>query len=328
MNLLITGGTGFFGRALIKYLEAKRLGGDKLPFEQVTILSRAPEQFCFRFPALANLPWIRWHTGNVLSPASLPQHDGFDYILHAAGDSTDAAGLTLLQKYRQIVDGTENILKFAATRGTRRFLLTSSGGAYGPQPADMNTIPETYTGMPDPLSPSNAYGVAKRQAEHLCALYGEQHSIEWVVARCFAFVGEDLPLNAHFAIGNFVRDALWRDEITVAGDGTALRSYLDQSDLAQWLTTLLERGQSGEAYNVGSDQAISIADLAAVVRDTLSPDKPIRILGTPDVRRSRHMYVPNTAKAQRSLGLRAWTSLIESIHNTAQAARSRSEAEA
>jgi len=74
-----------------------------------------------------------------------------------------------------------------------------------------------------------------------------------VVARCFAFVGADLPLNVHFAIGNFIRDALTADALTVSGDGTPLRTYLDQSDLAHWLFTMLERGRSGEDYNVSSD---------------------------------------------------------------------------
>ena len=76
--------------------------------------------------------------------------------------------------------------------------------------------------------------MAKRASEHLCCLYNDRFGVESVVARCFSFVGQDLPLNAHFAIGNFIHDALHStDEITVAGDGAPVRSYMNQADLAQ-----------------------------------------------------------------------------------------------
>ena len=317
MNLLMTGGTGFFGRALVKYFEAERLSSGSLPLEQITILSRSPEKFSLNYPALANLAWIRWHAGDVLNPDSLPRQR-FSHILHAAADSTDAAALTPLQSYQQIALGTQNILDFAVQHGTQRFLLTSSGGVYGPQPDGMAFIPETYNGMPDPLLLSSTYGIAKRQAEHLCTLYGEQFGLETVIARCFAFVGEDLPLHAHFAIGNFIRDALWHESITVGGDGTPLRSYLDQRDLAHWLLCLLLQGQAGQAYNVGSDVAISVADLAFLVRDTLAPSKSVHILGTPDQQRQRNRYIPSIEKARTDLQLDVRIALQQAITHTAE----------
>lgn len=316
MNLLITGGTGFFGRALIKYFEAERLSTGVLPFEQITVLSRSPEKFSLNYPALANLAWIRWHAGDVLNPDSLPRQR-FSHILHAAADSTDAAALTPLQRFQQIALGTQNILDFAVQHGTQRFLLSSSGGVYGPQPDGMAFIPETYNGMPDPLLLSSTYGIAKRQAEHLCKLYGEQFGLETVIARCFAFVGEDLPLHAHFAIGNFIRDALWHESITVCGDGTPLRSYLDQRDLSHWLICLLLQGQPGQAYNVGSDVAISVADLAFLVCDTLAPSKSVHILGTPDQQRQRNRYIPSIEKARTDLQLDVRIALKQAITHTA-----------
>ncbi len=134
-----------------------------------------------------------------------------------------------------------------------------------------------------------------------------------MIARCFAFVGPDLPLNAHFAIGNFIRDALTADAFTVAGDGTPLRTFLNQTDLAHWLFTLLKSGRSGEAYNVGSDEVISIADLAHLVRDVLAPEKPVHILGKPDPGVSHNRYVPDISKAQQQLGLSVTVPLAEAI---------------
>ena len=142
-----------------------------------------------------------------------------------------------------------------------------------------------------------------------------------MIARCFAFVGQDLPLDDHFAIGNFIRDALCRDEIVVQGDGTAIRSYMDQCDLVDWLLTILERGKAGEAYNVGADEAISIADLAYLVRDTLSPNKRVRILGNAIGNAERNRYVPDVTKAKRELGLDLTFSLRESVREAAHYSR-------
>jgi dTDP-glucose 4,6-dehydratase len=198
----------------------------------------------------------------------------------------------------------------------KRVLFCSSGGVYGQPPPNTRFIEESFNGMPDPLVPQNAYSVGKRAAEHLCSLYASQHGLEVVVARCFAFVGRDLPLDVHFAIGNFIRDALYRPAITVSGDGTAVRSYLDQRDLAVWLTAMLERGVAGRAYNVGSDQAISMADLAQLVRDALAPEKKVEVLGTSPLDVNRHVYVPSIERARRELGLEVRIPLRQAILDT------------
>lgn len=242
-------------------------------------------------------------------------------MLHAATESTIGPSLTPLQRYDQIVDGTRNILDLTVATGARRFLLTSSGAIYGPQPSDLAAIPEDCAGSPPLSETSTAYGQAKRAAEHLCALVAEQHDLETMVARCFAFVGPDLPLNVHFAIGNFIRDALTADAITVFGDGTPLRTYLDQSDLAHWLLTLLEHGRPGQAFNLGSDEVISIAALAHLVRDILAPDKTVHILGQPDLAAARSRYVPDIRKAKQELGLRVTVPLQEAVRRTGAAAK-------
>ena len=316
-HILLTGGTGFFGLALLRHWLAQEQAGEQLP--QVTILARAPAQFLARFPEFADLPWLHFAQGDVLQPQSFPTAARFSHVLHAATDSTKGPALSPLQRYGQIVQGTRHLLDYALQCGARRFLLTSSGAVYGPQPAALEALPEDHGGSPDSMQPAQAYGMGKRAAEHLCALYTQSHGLETVVARCFAFVGPDLPLDVHFAIGNFIRDALWAEAITVNGDGTPLRSYLDQSDLAPWLLAMLYRGRSGQAYNLGSDQAISMTDLAHLVRDTLAPHKPVRILGqaVPDAARNR--YIPSVAKAQRELGLRVTKPLRQAILDTAPA---------
>lgn len=313
MRLLLTGGTGFFGKALLRHGLATGLPVDA----SVVVLSRNPELFLSAYPVFAANRQIRFLKGDMQERDSLPWNHTFTHVLHAATDSTIGPSLTPLERYDQIVEGTRNILNLAVATGARRFLLTSSGAIYGPQPADLEALPEDWPGSPPLAEPSTAYGQAKRAAEHLCALFGEHHGVETVVARCFAFVGPDLPLNVHFAIGNFIRDALTADAITVVGDGTPLRTYLDQTDLAHWLITLLNQGCPGQAYNVGSDEVISIADLAHLVGGILAPDKPVRILGEPSPGAVRSRYVPDIRKARNAFGLSATVSLAEAIRRNA-----------
>lgn len=307
---MLTGGTGFFGLSLLRHW--CELGTDA---PRITILSRNPERFTALYPELAS--FVHWVRGDVLVPNSLPHGTRFSHILHAATDSTLGPTLSPLFRYTQIVEGTRNILDFAVASGASRFLLTSSGGVYGPQPQDMEFIPESYNGIPDPLNSQNTYSVAKRCAEHMCAIYQNQHGLETVVARCFAFAGRDLPLDAHFAIGNFIQDALTRDEILIRGDGNQVRSYMDQRDLANWLTTIMVLGQPGQAYNVGSDVEITITELAKTVRDILSPHKTVRITGITTAPNFRNRYVPSIIKARSELGLNLHYGLDDSIRDTA-----------
>jgi UDP-glucuronate decarboxylase len=311
-RVLLTGGTGFFGKALLRYwAHQEQLG---IPNPNVTIISREPERFSFHNLSLASPSWLEMIKGDICDLATLPSGLSFTHVLHAAADSTLGPSLSPKERFDQALSGTRNVLELSVACGATRFLLTSSGGAYGTQPACMQAISETYNGMPDPLNPANAYSVAKRQTEHLCALYGHQYGIETVVARCFAFVGEDLPRDAHFAIGNFIRDALERPEIVVNGNGSPIRSYMHQNDLAHWLLELLQHGKAGNAYNVGSDEAISIAELACLVRDILSPQKQVQVKGeafADNVNRSR--YIPDISKAQNELGLKVTLPLADAI---------------
>jgi UDP-glucuronate decarboxylase len=321
LHVFFTGGTGFFGRALLRSWHARSCVG--APFPSVTVLTRSPDAFLAQYPEFRGLSWLRLHQGDICNPDTLPDGTAFTHVLHAAADSTLGPQLTPLQRYDQIVNGTRNLLDFAVGCATERFLFISSGAVYGPQPAHLDRIPENWHGMPDPLDPANAYGVAKRAAEHLCALYNRTHRLHTVIARCFAFVGEDLPLDAHFAIGNFILNALRHDRIEVKGDGMPLRSYLDQRDLAEWLFTLLQKGESGCAYNVGSDQALSIAEIAHLVRDIVSPGKPVLIGGDARRNNGRNLYIPSIRRAKEELGLTVRIPLDAAIRATAEGAERR-----
>lgn len=312
-RILLTGGTGFFGRALLRHFVTSGMAAET----NVCVLSRDPHRFQAAHPDLAACEGISFVEGDIEERTSLPWHQAFTHVLHAATDSTVGPRLKPLQRFNQIVAGTNHLLDLAVATGAGRFLLTSSGGIYGPQPQNLDAIPEDWPGSPPLDQALTSYSQAKRAAEHLCALYRDAHGLQTVIARCFSFVGSDMPLSAHFAIGNFIHDALYADCISVAGDGSPLRTYLDQRDLANWLWTLLNYGKEGEAYNVGSDRVISISDLALLVRDVLAQHKPVRILGSQDAGTARDRYIPDIKKIRAEYGLRAIISLEQAVLNVA-----------
>jgi UDP-glucuronate decarboxylase len=337
-HILISGGTGFFGKALLRHLlndhhqesghtesSAKKVPA---PISKVTIISRNPEAFLTQHPEFRDLSSVQWIRADLTTndvnlieviEQSTAAQNGFTHILHAATESTRGAELSHSSQFHQITQGTRNMLAVAKHFKAERFLLTSSGGAYGAMPSNLSAFPESHLGMPNPLDPRSAYGLGKRVSEYLCTLAANDTGLEVVITRPFAFCGPDLPLDVHFAIGNFIRDALSKDEITVQGDGSPIRSYLDQDDLAHWLLTMLFHGKPGEAYNLGSDEGISIGDLAHKVRDLLAPNKRVVIRGPPNSTSPRQVYVPDIRKAKEELGLTPTVSLNDSILRTARA---------
>lgn len=239
----------------------------------------------------------------------------FDVIIHAATDVVVQASPH--DVFTTCLDGTTRVLALARTCGASRMLLLSSGAIYGPLPFGMTHVPENHLGGPDPLLPDSAYGEGKRVAEWLAThtAYGD---LTVCIARLFAVVGPHLPLNKHFAIGNFLRAAMAGEEIVIQGNGKPHRSYLYAADMAAWLWAVLLRGRAGRAYNVGSDASISIGALADRVCQVLGVEPRVRVLQAtlPDTPVPR--YVPNIARARTELGLPPPLALDEAISRTAR----------
>lgn len=322
-RIFLTGATGFFGKSLLAEIERWRREEN---FEiELHALSRDSLGFLTRHPEFSGLSWIHWHPGDVRD-FSLPDLPWDGLILAAA--ETDAARqasapFSLLQSS---FDGVARFLIQAHERQVPRTLVVSSGAVYGRQPADLERIPESaFTGF-DPLSPGAAYGAGKIAAEAASGAAVREWNLPVTIARGFAFAGPYLPVDRHFAIGSLIGDCLNGRPMTLSGDGTPLRSYLESSDLALWLLTILGEGRSGEAYNLGAEKAISIAGLAEKVRSCWAellrtegrtgPVPEITILkqsvpGQPPAR-----YVPSTLKAREEMGLEAWISLEEAIRKS------------
>jgi dTDP-glucose 4,6-dehydratase len=318
-RIFITGGTGFFGCWLVEsFCHVNRelgLGAE------ATVLTRDPARFAAKCPHLANDTAVTLLAGDVRD-FDFPAGE-FRYVIHAATEaSLKLSQERPLEMLSTIVAGTERALQFARRCGARKFLLTSSGAVYGRQPAEMTHVPESYAGAPDPLDAASVYADGKRVSELMCALHqkmarsrGEEFDAK--IARCWAFCGPHLPLDAHFAIGNFIGDVLVGRAIEIAGDGTPRRSYLYAADLAVWLWTMLFRAPALVPVNVGSKHDVSICELAETVAWVLAPGTEIKVAKQAVAGATPARYVPSVARAEELLGLRETVGLEETIRRTA-----------
>jgi len=313
-RIFMTGGTGFIGRWMLSALaEAnERLG---LAVE-VDILTRDPDTFSRREPQLATARGFHFLRGDVLTMSAPDAH--YDVILHAATDaSAHLNEHDPLKMFNTIVEGTRRALDFAVACKAERFFFLSSGAVYGAQPWELTHVPESYGGAPDLTNHRSAYGEGKRAAEMLCSLYARQHGIDVINARIFALLGPLLSLDIHFAAGNFIRDAMAGKTITVEGAGKAVRSYLYAGDLTVWLWAMLLRAPAGAIYNVGSEESVSIAELAERVARLLG-GPGFEILGREDPGWNPGRYVPDTGKIRNELGVVPTVGLDEAIMRTAR----------
>ncbi len=305
-RIFMTGGTGFIGRWMLEALAHSGVDAE------VTLLSRDPKGFAARAPHLAAR--FRLVAGDVTSFTA--RTGDYTHVIHAATDASAALNANDPRRmFDTIVQGTRNALDLA-TASKARFLFLSSGAVYGAQPQQVTHVAEDWHGGPDPCDPLSAYGEGKRAAEMLCAIYTKQFGVDVVNARIFALLGPLLSLDTHFAAGNFIRDAIAGRTIRVTGSGEAVRSYLYAADLAVWLWTLLITGKPGMVCNMGSEEAVSIAELARRTAALLG-GPGVEILGKPDPGWNPGRYVPSTARIRAELGVAATIGLDDAIRRTA-----------
>jgi len=273
-RILITGGTGFFGKSILDYFA--------------------------HHPCDCQFHTLSRHEGDIVGDVRTfcPPDGEYVAIIHAAAllnPSASEADITSIT-----VDGTRHVIDVARQIGCNTILYPSSGAVYGHQ-----VKPSSETTACKPIS---AYAKAKLAAESLLLESG----LDVKIARCFAFVGKHLDRSIYYAIGNFIADALAGRDIVIRGDGTPMRSYMHADDLVEWLWAILERGESGRVYNVGSDEAISIRDLAHAVRDALGSKSEVKVLGQ-SVAGAADYYVPDVSRIRRELGVELKITLRNAI---------------
>lgn len=301
-SVLVTGGTGFVGSVLVPKLA--RLSDDLV----VTARNASAETNAGQWRSLRQ---------DVCVPFNLDPK--FDLIVHAATpasallNSSDPRAM-----FEMIVSGTTNLIDFARLHEHRpTVLFLSSGAVYGEMPPHESHIAEDCMRSSSSLSTKSAYAEGKRVSELLLTIADSEGACRSLVARLFAFSGPHLPRDRHFAIGNFVRDAVAKQCITVRGDGTTIRSYLDEGDMVDWLLAVIQHGQPGFAHHVGSERAVSIRELAHLTAERYSALTNercrVEVLNAKSHLDGVSRYVPSTATTRSRLGVAERRSLEHSL---------------
>lgn len=303
-KILMTGCSGFFGKNIFyhaPYLAERN---------KITLLSRNPEKLLSFFPDLGKKKNLSFLSCDIRD-FSCKEYD-YDLIIHGA--ASFGRDVTERDTYDIIRKGTENILSFAKKNPRlEKLLFISSGAVYGRRLTEIQSEDML-------LKPCEPYGWGKKEAEEMCILSG----VPCVIARCFAFAGEFMELNTHFAIGNFISDVLHERDIVIKGDGTAVRSFMYSGDLVKLLLLLAESEiPSGRIYNVGSDEAVSIGELAEITAQC-GEDFSGKIItekkyvpGT-----AIDIYVPDISRIRLELNTPSPLSLEETVRRTMEFFRS------
>ena len=309
-TVFITGGTGFFGVWILSALAAikKRVGGEM----RIVALSRDPQRFLAKHSLFKFAGDVEFMTGDIKN--FLLEDLKPNYLIHMATTNADEtfAGEDQLNKLETLYLGTKNVLEQCGPT-LEKALFTSSGVAYG---INSNTLfSELDYTAPRTTDIGSALAIGKITAEYLIAYYAGKFQYQYSIARCFTFAGPYLPLDIHYAFGNFVLDALESRDIVVRGDGLDLRSYLYVGDAVAWLLRLLLE-PTDDVYNVGSEMSVSIAELAQKVAIRSSRKVSIAMVSQRvDLGNfKRPTYMPSTAKIRSTYpSIKEWTTLDQIV---------------
>lgn len=312
-QLLITGGTGFVGTWLLE-----TIGWLNDRWEHPCIVyvpTRNLQAFAIKAPHLATRSDIFFLQGDI-SSFEYPDH-ACDFIIHAAAPAEpQIVNRNPLDVAETIVNGTRRVLELAFRKQVESCLYISSGAVYGSQPSNLERVSEDYLGAPDITNPRSTYGEAKRYGEVLCALYFQERTVPVRIARPFTFVGCYQNLDSGFAVTDFIKNSQYGLPLEIQGDGTTVRSYCYGADLTIALLKILLGGSAGRAYNVGSEDGISIRELAQRIITITGAPVEIKVMLPTQAGCSPTRYVPDISRLRTELDYEPQYSLDESLKRT------------
>jgi UDP-glucose 4-epimerase len=317
VNILVTGGCGFIGSALIRSLAAS---GHVLRI--VDNLSVGSADSLGGGLALVTIEPLRiqpFQAGTVQLAVTdiadgehaLAMATGADAIIHlAANTGVEPSVLDPHKDCRQNVIGTLNYLEAARHAGVKRFVFASSGAPLGAQEPPIH---ERLA--PRPASP---YGASKLAGEGYCSAYFQSFGVETVALRFGNIFG---PGSNHKSsiVAKFTRLALAGQRLEIYGDGEQTRDFIYLDDIVAALTAALDRpGIGGEVFQIASGQERNVNELVRILLPILGEagihDVEV-VSASPRIGDSRRSYF-ETTKARERLGWHNRVSLEEGLKRT------------
>jgi dTDP-glucose 4,6-dehydratase len=295
-RVLITGGTGFVGTWLLATLahlnDAHGFG------VEVTAFARFPSRMATQAPFLVDRPDIRLIEADVRQFVEPPA--GLQWIVHAAADPDSRHHATKpIETASVIAEGTARVLRMAEqANGLRGVLHFSSGLVHAARDIEGKTGGAR-------VGASAVYAESKAFSEALCAAYRTQSRLPIVITRPYTFLGPFQSLDAPWAANNFLHAALHGQPLKLLGGGDAARSYLYGSDMAVLALHQLVGGRSGDTFDLGGTEELSLLGLAQAVVTAAARPLEIRVNTSgkdPGMGTGANRFVPDITPSTRAFG--------------------------
>ena len=321
MRVIVTGGAGFIGSAVVRHLVLDK-GYDVLNIDALTYAGYLPS-----LTAVEGKPSYSFLQANICDREAMERAVGEfqpDRIMHLAAESHVDRSITGAADFIQTnIVGTFTLLEAALrfwsgldnnAREAFRFLHVSTDEVYGSLGADGLFTEQT------PYDPSSPYSASKASSDHLATAWQRTYGLPVVVSNCsnnygpYHFPEKLIPLT--------ILNALAGERLPVYGKGENVRDWLYVEDHARALDLIAERGRVGETYNVGGRNErrnIDVVRKICTVLDELAPaNRPREELIEFVTDRPGHdaRYAIDATKLEAELGWRAKENFDTGIEKT------------
>lgn len=274
---LITGTTGMicsYFMAFLCWLNETELDGTL----HVTALQRrAPDPSDPNNGFLTGKSYVKFRTAD-LGKEWRPEDEEFDYIFHGATSAAPRAYMAdPVGTINVNVKTTQALLEHAVTdKRLKALVYLSSGEIYGTPSIEDVPTKEEYCGVTDHLGSRSCYVESKRFAETLCMNYFRQYNVPVQIIRPIQLFGPGYRENDSRAWVEFIVKGMRGEQIEILGDGTARRAYCYLADAVTQIFAVLQRGEIGAVYNIGSEEHLSIRELADMIASLGTP--PVEVV--------------------------------------------------